>query len=84
MHAGTAVVNITARTMVEKLCAVVSRALNSRVNPAWTETNVLTEAASVNSYALIPRAPTSVDARKDSVSLLTKSRVPILMSAKVM
>ena len=57
----TAVVNISARAMVEKLCAVVSKALNPRINPAWTGTNVLTEAASVNSCALIPRAPTSVD-----------------------
>ena len=59
----TAVVNITAGTMVEKLCAVVSKALKSRVKLAWTGTNVLTEAASVNSIALIPRAPISVDAR---------------------
>ena len=58
----TAVVNITARTMVENLCAVVSKALKSTVNLALTETNVLTEAASVNSCALIPRALTSVDA----------------------
>ena len=76
------VVNITARTMVEKLCAVVSKALNSTVNLAWTRTNVLTEAASVNSCVLILRAPTSVDAKKDSVLQLIKTHALMLMNAR--